>query len=68
MRILLVTETLTAGGAETFVIRLANALAADHEVTIAVLHGEMVNPAIAAKVAASVRVERLRLQAKRLLF
>jgi len=68
MRILLVTETLTAGGAETFVIRLANALAADHEVTIAVLHGEMVNPAIAAKIAASVRVERLRLPAKRLLF
>ena len=28
-------------------------LAADHEVTIAVLHGEMVNPAIAAKIAAA---------------
>jgi len=68
MRILLVTETLTAGGAETFVIRLANALVADHEVTIAVLHGEMVNPAIAAKVEARVRLERLRLPAKRWLF
>ena len=68
MRILLVTETLTAGGAETFVIRLANALAADHAVTLAVLHGEMVNPAIVAKVAAGVRVEQLRLPAKRWLF
>lgn len=68
MRILLVTETLTAGGAETFVIRLANALAADHDVTIAVLHGEMVNPAIAVKAAADVHVERLRLPAKRWLF
>ena len=68
MRLLLVTETLTAGGAETFVIRLANALAADHAVTIAVLHGEMVNPAIVAKVAAGVRVEQLRLPAKRWLF
>lgn len=65
MRILLVTETLTAGGAETFVIRLANVLALDHDVTIAVLHGEMVNPAIAAKAAVGVHVERLRLPAKR---
>lgn len=68
MRILLVTETLTAGGAETFVIRLANALAVEHEVTIAVLHGERVNPALIAKVDAKVGVERLRLPAKRLLF
>ncbi len=68
MRILLVTETLTAGGAETFVIRLANALAADHEVIIAVLHGEKVNPALVAKVGTGVRVERLGLPSKRLLF
>ena len=68
MRILFATETLTAGGAETFVIRLANALAVDHDVTIAVLHGEMVNPALIAKVDARVRVERLRLPAKRWLF
>ena len=65
MRILIVTETLTAGGAETFVIRLANALAADHMVTIAVLHGEMVHPALADRVAAGVTVERLELPAKR---
>lgn len=68
MRILMITETLTAGGAETFVIRLANALAADHQVAIAVLHGEMVNPAIVAKVAPGVAVERLRLPFKRWLF
>ena len=41
MRILLVTETLTAGGADTLVMRLANALASDHSVMIAVLHGEL---------------------------
>jgi glycosyltransferase involved in cell wall biosynthesis len=68
MRILLVTETLLAGGAETFVLRLANALAANHEVTIAVLHGELTNEALAAKVDAGVGVERLTLPAKRLLF
>ena len=68
MRILIVTETLTAGGAETFVIRLANALAADHMVTIAVLHGEMVHPALADRAAAGVKVERLELPAKRWLF
>ena len=68
MRILLVTETLTAGGAETFVVRLANALAPDHEVRIAVLHDELVNEAIVAKVHSGVRVERLRLPVKRWLF
>ncbi len=68
MRILFVTETLTAGGAETFVIRLANALAADHHVTIAVLHGELVNPALLGRVDAGVELERFRLPAKRLLF
>ena len=68
MRILFITETLAAGGAETFVIRLANALAGDHEVTIAVLHGELVNPALIAKIGVRVRVERLRLPAKSLLF
>lgn len=68
MRILFVTETLTTGGAETFVIRLANALSADHAVTIAVLHGEVVNPALIERVAAGVTVERLSLPAKRWLF
>lgn len=68
MRILIVTETLTTGGAETFVIRLANALAADHAVMIAVLHGELVHPALVDRVAPGVGVERLELPAKRWLF
>ena len=68
MRILLVTETLTVGGAETFVVRLANALSMDHEVVIAVMHGEMTNPSLAAHIAATVHVDQLRLPAKRLWF
>ena len=68
MRILLVTETLCAGGAETFVIRLANALAADHTVTIAVLHGELSHPALIGRVVPEVTIERLILPAKRWLF
>lgn len=68
MRILLVTETLVAGGAETFVIRLANAVCATNEVMIAVMHGEMTNPALAAKVDPRVRLVELRLPAKRLWF
>lgn len=65
MKVLMVTETLSAGGAETFVIRLANALAVDHRVTIAVLHGEQVNPALLDRVAETVTVERLILPMKR---
>ena len=68
MRILLVTETLTAGGAETFVIRLANALASDHSVMIAVLHGELIHPALIDQVAAAVAVERLEHRGKRWLW
>ncbi len=68
MKVLLVTETLEAGGAETFVIRLANALATDHDVTIAVLHGEMVHPQLIGRVSERVKVERLRLPMKRMLF
>lgn len=68
MRILLITETLTAGGAETFVVRLANALAPSHQVTIAVMHGEMVHPAVARHVDRRVGVERLLLPRKRLWF
>ena len=67
MRILIVTETLVAGGAETFVVRLANGLADTHEVTIAVMHGELTNAALHAQVGAAVRVEQLTYPAKRLL-
>jgi glycosyltransferase involved in cell wall biosynthesis len=66
MRILLLTETLCAGGAETFVVRLANALAGErNEVMIAVMHGEMIHPAVAAKVDPRVALETLKLPAKR---
>lgn len=58
MHILLLTETLTAGGAETFVVRLANALAADNQVMIAVMHGHRDHPAVAARIDRQVRVER----------
>ena len=67
MRILLITETLAAGGAETFVVRLANALVAAHDVTIAVLIGQFSNPALEAQVNQSVHLEQLRLPALRTL-
>lgn len=67
MRILLLTETLVVGGAETFVVRLANALAPDHEVTLGVMHGERTNRALLDMVDPKVRVEQCRLPAKRLL-
>lgn len=68
MRILLLTETLCAGGAETFVVRLANALTgAGHEVMIAVMNGEMVHAGVAKKINSAVEVERLFIPAKRAL-
>lgn len=67
MKILIVTETLTAGGAETFVVRLANALAGTNEVTIAAMHGEITNLALARAIDESVRVEQLHYPLKRLL-
>ena len=68
MRILLVTETLITGGAETFVVRLANALSASHQVTIAVMHGELIDRSLLERVGPAVHVERLMLPAKRMLF
>lgn len=63
---MLLTETLCAGGAELFVVRLANALAgAGHDVLIAVVNGEMVHPAVAGKVHSAVVIERLVMPAKR---
>lgn len=44
MRILLITETLHVGGAETFVVRLANSLSAvGHKVAVAVFFDTIVN-------------------------
>ena len=68
MRILLLTETLAVGGAETFVVRLANALSTEHEVMIAVMHGEKTNPALLAEILPSVKVDQLHLPAKKLWF
>lgn len=68
MKILLLSETLTAGGAETFAIRLANALASRHQVTLAIMHGQRVEPQLAAQIDARVGVERLELPAERWLW
>lgn len=65
VNILLVTEALVAGGAETFVLRLANALSERHQVTLAILHGHKAEPALLDQVAQAVRIERLSLPAYR---
>ncbi|WP_185829274.1 glycosyltransferase family 4 protein [Sphingomonas ginkgonis] len=65
MRILILLETLTIGGAEIFGLRLANALAARHEVMLAVMHGERVEPGLRAQLAPGIRFASLRLPAKR---
>jgi glycosyltransferase involved in cell wall biosynthesis len=57
VRIVELTETLAAGGAETFVVRLSNALArAGHEVVLAVMLPH-VHPAVAAAIDPRVRIE-----------
>lgn len=68
MKILLVTETLCAGGAETFVVRLANRLAERHEVHLLVLHGERIHPGIRAQVSPEVTLHTFHLPLKRLLW
>ncbi|WP_294172017.1 glycosyltransferase family 4 protein [uncultured Sphingomonas sp.] len=68
MKVLLVSETLETGGAETFVIRLANALAVRHQVIVAVMHGDRIQPQLAGQLDAQVRLERLRLPAERWLW
>ena len=68
MKLLILSETLEPGGAETFVVRLANALAAEHEVTLAVMHGERIHPDVAANLSEHVRLVSLQLPAKWLLW
>jgi len=65
MRILLLVETLMAGGAETFVIRLANALVARNQVAVAVLHGDRVEPQFAEQLRPAVQLHRLRTPGER---
>ena len=67
MNILLVSETLLPGGAETFVLRLANALVGEHQVALAILHGEMVKGELCAKLDPRIKVHLLKLPAKRAL-
>jgi len=65
VKILLLIETLTAGGAETFVLRLANALSARNEVTVAVMHGGLVDQRLADQLRPAVRLKTLQTPAER---
>lgn len=67
MKIMMVIETLEPGGAETFVVRLANALSKRHEVVLAVLHGERIHRAVSKQVLRAVRVEPLVVPGKKVL-
>jgi glycosyltransferase involved in cell wall biosynthesis len=66
MVILLVTETLAVGGAETFVVRLANRLAKDHTVVLANLHPEYSHADIVAQLDTRVHYRTPKLLAGRL--
>lgn len=68
MKVMLLTETLAPGGAETFVVRLANALAARHEVVVVAMHAELVHPAVLKRISDQVVFEPIRLPAKSLLW
>ena len=68
MKILLLTETLEPGGAETFVVRFANALSSAHDVKLVVLHSDKIHPALQSKVVQQVAVETLDLPGKALLW
>lgn len=60
MRIVLVTETLVTGGAETFVLRVASALKTrGEEVSIFVLRPDKVDPVLVAEIAPNVPILQL---------
>jgi glycosyltransferase involved in cell wall biosynthesis len=61
MKILLVTETLHTGGAETFVVRLANALAKEHEVMVVNIYPHLSKPALMTQFLPGVQVVHLRI-------
>lgn len=67
MRILLVTETLHAGGAETFVVRLANALAQHHQVMVVNLYPELSRPQLMAQVQPAITLVNVSVKAKGLI-
>ncbi len=68
MKVMLLTETLSVGGAETFVVRLANALAGQMDVILVTMHGEMVHPAVRHKLSGHVACEEIRLPLKAMLW
>lgn len=68
MKVLLLIETLSVGGAETFVIRLANALAQRHELILAVMHGHRVEQQLVEQLDPRVQLRSLRLPAERWLW
>ena len=68
MKILLLTETLEPGGAENFVVRLANALSAANDVMLVVLHSDRIHPALRSLVQHQVAVAAFDLPAKSLLW
>lgn len=43
MKILIAIETLLLGGAESFILRMAEELSKDHDVSVFVLHGDKIN-------------------------
>lgn len=66
MKVLLVSETLVAGGAETFVVRLANALSAHCTVKLVVLHKELIDQQIAAQLNNNVELITIDVPAKKI--
>lgn len=66
MRILLVTETLHAGGAETFVVRLANALVQQHEVGLINLHPNLSKKELINQIDKKVKVHHVSIPCKTL--
>ena len=64
MRILLVTETLHVGGAETFVVRLANKLVKQHDVTVLNLHPELSKKELIDQLSYNIKLENVYLPNK----
>ncbi len=60
MKIVLITETLHAGGAETFVVRLANALAFNHEVVLVNIYPDASRQGLINQVSKKVKLINLR--------
>jgi glycosyltransferase involved in cell wall biosynthesis len=59
MKIAIVTETLHAGGAETFVVRLANALAMNHEVILINIYPRLSRKGLMDQVSKDIRLINL---------